>query len=134
MVRPEAAVPGRASLRPMGAAEKIRALIPALDDLNLRRRLAVKEYDAVLTDMNAQHIDRLDAAQVAAFNRVFSTRREDLGYFGYSLMGQAAEAPRRAQRQRRPVHLRYSASSRGCKQASRSTRTRLISFMVRSVG
>ena len=75
---------------PAGAEEKIRALVPALDDLNLRRRLAVKEYDEVLTDMNAQHIDRLDAAQVAAFNRVFSTRREDLNYFGYGLLRKAA--------------------------------------------
>ena len=44
----------------------------------------------MLTDMNAQHIDRLDAAQVAAFNRVFSTRREDLNYFGYGLLRKAA--------------------------------------------
>ena len=75
---------------PAGTEEKIRTLVPALDDLNLRRRLAVKEYDAVLTDMNAQHIDRLDAAQIAAFNRVFSTRREDLNYFGYGLLKEAA--------------------------------------------
>ena len=71
---------------PAGTEERIRALVPALDDLALRRRHAVKEYDEVLTDMNARQIGRLDAARIAAFNRVFRARRNDLGYFGYGLM------------------------------------------------
>ena len=71
---------------PAGTEERIRALVPALDDLALRRRHAVKEYDEVLTDMNARQIERLDAARIAAFNRVFHARRNDLGYFGYGLM------------------------------------------------
>ena len=71
---------------PAGAEEGIRALVPALDDLNLRRRHAVKEYDEALTDMNAQQVERLDADRVNAFNRVFAARRDDLGHFGYGLM------------------------------------------------
>ena len=71
---------------PAGTEERIRALVPALDDLALRRRHAVKEYDEVLTDMNARQIGRLDAARIAAFNRVFRARRNDLGHFGYGLM------------------------------------------------
>ena len=71
---------------PAGTEERIQALVPALDDLNLRRRHAVKEYDEVLTDMNARQIERLDAAQIAAFNSVFAARRDDLGYFRYGLM------------------------------------------------
>ena len=74
---------------PAGTEERIRALVPALDDLALRRRHAVKEYDEVLTDMNARQIGRLDAARIAAFNRVFRARRNDLGYFGYGLMEEA---------------------------------------------
>ena len=81
---------------PAGAEEGIRALVPALDDLNLRRRHAVKEYDEELTDMNAQQVERLDADRVNAFNRVFAARRDDLGHFGYGLMedGGAASTPR----------------------------------------
>ena len=75
---------------PAGAEERIRALVPALDDLDLRRRHAVKEYHEVLTDMNARQIGRLGAARIAAFNRVFRTRRNDLDYFGYCLMEETA--------------------------------------------
>ena len=72
---------------PERVAEEIRALVPALADLNLRRRLPVKRlYDETLTDMNARQIARLDAGQVAAFNRVFRTHRDVLDYFGYDLM------------------------------------------------
>ena len=74
---------------PADTERRIRALVPALDDLNLRRRHAVKEYDEVLTDMNARQIERLDAARIAAFDRVFASRRGDLGYFGYGLMEEA---------------------------------------------
>ena len=71
---------------PAGAARTIRTLVPELDDLVLRRRLKVKEYDEMLTDMNERQITRLDAAQIAAFNRVFREHRDTLGYFGYELM------------------------------------------------
>ena len=68
-------------------AERIRALVPELDDLNLRRRLAVKgRYDEMLTDMNARQIARLDAARIASFNRVFRAHRDLLASFGYGLM------------------------------------------------
>ena len=79
---------------PEQVAERIRKLVPELDDLNLRQRLPVKDgsYDEMLTDMNARQVARLDAAQIATFNRVFRQRRDVLGYFGYGLMAENAAA------------------------------------------
>ncbi len=77
---------------PGGAEESVRALVPALDDLDLFARRRVKEYDSPPMDMNAGQIERLDSAQIAAFNQVFRTRRSDLAYFGYDLMDQAGAA------------------------------------------
>ena len=72
---------------PERVADRIRALVPELDDLNLRRRLRVKRrYDEMLTDMNARQIARLQPWQFAIFNRVFEAHREFLEYFGYGLM------------------------------------------------
>ena len=73
---------------PERVAQRIRELVPELDDLNLRQRLPVKEstYDEMLTDMNARQIARLDAAQIATFNGVFRQHRDVLDYFGYDLM------------------------------------------------
>ena len=45
-----------------------------------------KEYDEVLTDMNERQIARLDATEIAAFNRVFRAYQDTLGWFGYELM------------------------------------------------
>ena len=71
------------------AARRIAALVPELDDLNLRQRVPVKgDYDEMLTDMNACQISRLDHRRVAAFNRVFRPHRDLLGYFGYELLGE----------------------------------------------
>ena len=72
--------------QPERVAHEIRALVPELDDLELRRRLAVKGYDEMLTDMNARHLARLDAERFAAFNRVFRRHRDVLDYFGYDLV------------------------------------------------
>ena len=43
---------------PERVAQRIRALVPELDDLNLHRRLPVKDntYDEMLADMNARQI------------------------------------------------------------------------------
>ncbi|MCY4634682.1 MAG: sulfotransferase [Acidobacteria bacterium] len=72
---------------PEAVEEKIRALVPELDDLRLRQRLLVKgNYNEVLTNMNGRQIARLDAAQIAAFNRVFKGHRDVLDHFGYELM------------------------------------------------
>ena len=72
---------------PERVAGRIRALVPELDDLNLRRRLRVKRrYDEMLTDMNARQIARLEPWQFAVFNRVFEVHRELLEHFGYGLM------------------------------------------------
>ena len=67
-------------------ADRVRALVPELDDPDLRRRLPVKGYDEMLTDMNARRIARLGAGQVAAVNRVFGEHRDLFGHFGYELL------------------------------------------------
>ena len=70
------------------AARQIAALAPALDDLELRQRVSIRNrYDEVLTDMNARQIARLAPRQLAAFNRVFRAHGDVLDYFGYELMG-----------------------------------------------
>ena len=71
---------------PVGVADGIRSLAPQLEDLDLRRRLAVKGYDEMLADMNPRHLARLDAGEVAAFSRVFRTHRDTLAWFGYDVM------------------------------------------------
>ena len=71
---------------PAAVARKIQSLVPELDDLMLRRRIAVKRYDEVLTNMNERQIVRLSAEQIAAFNGVFREHRDTLGHFGYDLM------------------------------------------------
>lgn len=43
-------------------------------------------YDEMLTDMNARLIERLDAVQIAVFNRVFRRHRDVLDSFGYELL------------------------------------------------
>ena len=72
---------------PERTASRIQALVPELDELDLRQRLPVKNtYHEMLTDMNARQIARLDAERIEAFNRVFRARRDVLDYFGYDLM------------------------------------------------
>ena len=74
-------------------ARSIQALVPELDDLELRQRLPVKDaynekvtYNEMLTNMNSRQVAHLDAAQIAAMNKVFRARRELLDHFGYELM------------------------------------------------
>ena len=71
---------------PAAVQRQIQALVPALDDLVLRQRIAVKESDETLNDMNQRQISELDSADVAVFNRVFDEHRDTLAYFGYELM------------------------------------------------
>ena len=70
---------------PAAIARKIHALVPEPDDPDRRRRIAVKEYDEMPTDMNGSRPARLDPRQVGAFGRVFRERRDTLGRFGYGL-------------------------------------------------
>ncbi len=71
------------------AGRRIAALAPELDDLELRRRVAVKgHYHEMLTDMNERQIARLQPRQVAAFNRVFRAHPDVLEYFGYELLAE----------------------------------------------
>ena len=81
----------RMCAEPERVAEQIAALVPALSDLKLRQRLAIRmtrfrRYNEVLRDMNAQQLARLDSAQIAAFNRVFRDHEDTLAYFGYPIM------------------------------------------------
>ena len=75
---------------PERVARDIRALVPELDDLDLRQRLRVKaRYHEMLTDMNARQIARLGAEDLAAFNRVFRRHEDVLAHFGYAVMDAA---------------------------------------------
>ena len=83
---------------PEHVAHDIRALIPEIDDLDLRQRLPVKgRYHEMLTDMNARQIARqiarLDAAELAACTRVFRQHRDVLDYFGYELVPVGGSSP-----------------------------------------
>ena len=72
---------------PERVEQAIRSLVPALGDLKLHQKLAVKGlYDEMLGNMNAQQIARLTPEQIAAINRVFRGRRDVLDYFGYEIM------------------------------------------------
>ena len=73
---------------PERVAADIAGLVPELDDLVLRQRLAVKDgaYDELLNDMNTRQIERLTAGQIAAFNRVFREHRGLLEEFGYRVL------------------------------------------------
>ena len=74
---------------PEAVAQEVRALVPAIDDLVLNRRIAAKDYDEVLANMNSRQIANLRAEDVAAFNRVFRERQDTLAWFGYGLMDDA---------------------------------------------
>ena len=96
---------------PERVAGRVRALAPELDDLDLRRRLPVKGYDEMLTDMNARQIARLGTGQVAAFNRVFHGRRDLFDHFGYEMLDAGAFRPEGAPLQRERVSPRERAAS-----------------------
>ena len=71
---------------PERVAHEIRLLVPELDDLNLRRRVAMRRHHEMLTDMNPRQIARLTPGQIAAINRVFRRHRAVLDHFGYEMM------------------------------------------------
>ena len=74
---------------PGSVAGRIAALVPELDDLELRQRVPVKgQYDEMLTDMNARQIASLGPGQISTFNRVFRAHRDVLDHFGYELLGE----------------------------------------------
>lgn len=65
---------------------EIKALVPEIDDLILRQRLKVKEYDEELRNMNGQQIERLRTDDRKQINEVFSRNEHILDYFNYSLI------------------------------------------------
>ena len=70
---------------PERVASEIAALVPALDDLNLRQKLLAKGYHETLTDMNARQLARLEEDEWLAINRVFLAHEELLAWFGYDI-------------------------------------------------
>ena len=72
---------------PYEVASKIQSLVPALDDLRLDQRIAVKgRYDEPLRDMNRQHIERLAPTDIELLNAVFQPHEKLLNAFGYEIM------------------------------------------------
>ena len=76
---------------PKKVARQIQSLAPEIEDLDLHRRVQVKDYDETLSDMNARHIARLDATQFRAINRVFAAAQDLIEGYGYKLLEEAPE-------------------------------------------
>jgi len=73
---------------PRETADRIRRLVPDLDDLELDRSLPVKgQYDERLRNMNDQQIAQLGADDFATINRVFDRNRAVFDHFGYPRRG-----------------------------------------------
>ena len=70
---------------PARVEAQIRRLVPAIDDLKLNQRLAVRGYNEGLKNMNARQIERLTASQLADINVVFERQRDVIEHFGYAL-------------------------------------------------
>ncbi len=67
--------------------QKIRELVPALDDLVLDQRIKVKGiYDESLRDMNADHLSRLPPGLLPRLSEHFAKRKDLLDHFGYELL------------------------------------------------
>lgn len=70
---------------PQAVSARILALAPALGEVRLDRRVAVKgNYDEELRDMNAEQIARLDPATVAVIEAVFDRHRPLFDALGYA--------------------------------------------------
>lgn len=65
---------------------QIKNLVPEIDDLVLKQRIKVKEYNEELRNMNDQQIKRLTADDKAQINRVFLREKELLEFFNYSII------------------------------------------------
>jgi len=64
---------------------QIRQLVPKLEDLRLRQRIRVREYNEDLRNMNEQQIGRLTTDDLRRINEVFRPHRDLIESFGYSL-------------------------------------------------
>lgn len=72
---------------PYATAGAIRALVPALTDLNLDQPVPVKGmYNSAATDMNQEQIKRLPPDQIARLSEIFAHDREVLEHFGYPIL------------------------------------------------
>lgn len=63
----------------------IRGLVPQLEDLSLRQKIKVREYDENLRNMNEQQIARLSKDDLKRINEIFALHRDLIESFGYSL-------------------------------------------------
>jgi hypothetical protein len=70
---------------PETVENQIRKLVPKLDDLNLRQRIKVREYNEDLRNMNEQQITRLTTDDLGRVNEIFVPQRDLIESFGYSL-------------------------------------------------
>jgi hypothetical protein len=71
---------------PENVASLIKELVPELDDLNLRQKIKVKEYNEDLRNMNDQQIERLTGDDLEQINQVFLPEKDVLDFFDYSLI------------------------------------------------
>ena len=71
---------------PERVQEKIIKLVPEIDDLVLRQKLRIKDYNEELRNMNEQQIERLTNEDIEQINEVFAPYEYILEYFNYSLL------------------------------------------------
>ena len=71
--------------KPEQVEQMISELVPELNDLTLRQRIKVRNYNEVLRNMNEQQINRLAKDDICRINEVFSKHQDVFDFFRYSL-------------------------------------------------
>ncbi len=72
--------------KPENVEDMIRGLVPEIDDLVLRQRIPVKQYNEELRNMNDQQIERLSVSDIGEINKVFSQYPDVMEFFNYSIL------------------------------------------------
>ena len=72
---------------PESVEKKIQKLVPALNDIQLRQKIAVKNiYSERLRNMNAEQIAQLSSQDIAILNEEFGPSEALFQFFGYHLL------------------------------------------------
>lgn len=71
---------------PEKVEEVIKSLVPEIDDLVLRQKIKVREYNEELRNMNEQQFERLSEYDIKQINEVFIPYEDVLNYFNYSII------------------------------------------------
>ena len=76
---------------PPGAARRVQALVPVLNDLDFEQTVSVKQiYHGPVADQNPRQLARLTEEDLRMINTVFEPEAPLLGKFGYDLLTRSA--------------------------------------------